>query len=684
MKIKEFKILFKGFFKTICQNRLNIYTLLNKLYPDIRKILLSFFFSKQRNLLRRPYIENGLIKKILRNNNDYDQFRQYFYNNNIFPYSDPFKKVQIIDILKKQCTSQIESHINYAEDVLKNKFQIFELSYTFKDKINWHYSFYENYFWKSDYSEKINPRPKKNVDVKYVWELNRHQFLTYLGFAYYITGNERYSIGFKKIILDWIKNNPPLIGVNWFSGLEVSCRLVSWIFSLHFFQNSSEINNARFFSIIFKSMLQHAYFLKIFYHRRSFNHTIGSLFGTLLFSHSFNKIPIFKRWELKFSKKLSKQIKLQTRQDGSNIEQSVNYHRFVLEFFTLFMLINTQFISSEDKRLIEKMYEFLMFIIKPNKTFPKVGDFDDGKALMLTAYDENSYIQLLNLGAIIFQRDDFKYVSNRISAISVLLLGEQGFNIFDKLSSKSNSKNFQYFDNAGYIVIRSNWTNKANYLFVDFGRFGPQKAAHSHSDITNFIFSSQGKDVIIDSGTYQYNKSWSERNLFRSSKAHNILTIDNLNQAKITNWFSWEKKPRIKSKINISGEEIKLTCVHNGFNGFLVKRIIKTDISLNKLEIKDIITKSTDLIAEKVHHINSYFHFDNEIEIQEKYHELILNNEISFKVSSKYDFEMSLIKTEYSKQYGLKAENQTLRIHFNRSFEEERELGILYKIQLLK
>ncbi|MEE9378910.1 MAG: alginate lyase family protein [Candidatus Lokiarchaeia archaeon] len=663
---------------------LNYFYLVNVSYIVLRNKIGFIYFNKKRAILRQSYYNSNLCRSTIGKLLNFERLTNIFFKKIIFSYAQNTKSAKLRKIVKIHCNDDIQQYIHFADNILKNEFLIFERSISFDKEIDWHFGFYENFRWKLEKSEKIDLYPKEGIDVKYVWELNRHQFLNYLGFAYYITKDEKYAIKFKNLIKDWIKKNPPLIGINWYSPLEVSLRLTSWIFTLYYFQDSEKINNPNFFQQIFKSMFQHAYFLKNFYDRRSFNHTIGALFGLYLFSKIFEEIKPLGKWEQKFFKKFSNQIKLQTRQDGSNIEQSVNYHRFVLEFFTLFLLINTKSISIEDRKLIEKMYEFLMYIIKPNKTFPKVGDSDDGKTLMLTAYDRNPYTSLLNLGTIIFQRADFKYVSNRISAISVLLLGEQGFNIFEKLTSKSNSHNFHYFDNAGYVVIRSNWTDKANYLFVNFGNFGPQDAAHSHSDITNFIFSSQGKDIIIDSGTFQYNKSWTERNLFRSSKAHNIITINNLNQAKITNWFAWGKKPRIKRKIKISEDKIELTCVHNGFEGFLVKRIIKTDILLNVLEIKDIITKSKDIIKEKVYHIDSYCHFDNEIEIKEKYYELILNNDISFKISSGDNIMTSLIKTKYSKQYGQKTENQTLQIHLNRSFKKEQELAILYKIQLLK
>src|SRR5690606_37219023 len=58
-------------------------------------------------------------------------------------------------------------------------------------------------------------------DVKYVWELNRLQFLPPIAALARAEGNgeaARYCID---TILDWAEANPPFKGVNWSSGIEL-------------------------------------------------------------------------------------------------------------------------------------------------------------------------------------------------------------------------------------------------------------------------------------------------------------------------------------------------------------------------------------------------------------------------------------------------------------------------------
>ncbi|MFX1320919.1 MAG: alginate lyase family protein [Promethearchaeota archaeon] len=602
----------------------------------------------------------------------YVQIRESFFNNQLFAYSNKNEKEKIIEYLNYNCNEEISNYLHYADKIINREFNIFEITYKFQEKINWHYSFFNDFSWQLQKSENIDIRPQnQEVDVKYVWEFNRHQFLTYLGFAYYYTKDEKYAKEFRNLILDWIKNNPTLYGINWYSGLEISIRLISWIFTLYFFESSKEINNDLFFKEIFKSIFQHVYYLKYFYTRRGLNHTIGELFGLYLFSKVFRSLKPTQKWEKKYLRKFKKQIILQTRPDGTNIEQSVNYHRFVLEFFSLFYILDPNSLKREERDLIGKMYDYLLYIIRPNGTFPLIGDFDDGKVLLLTTYKESSFIDLINLGSIIFQREDLNFISKRIFPSSILLLGPKGYEIHNKLNKIIPNNTYKYFKNSGYIVIRNNWSEESNYLFVDFGVFGAKSSGHTHSSITNFIYSYKGKDIINDSGTYSYNKSWKERNLFRSSKAHNILVVNNQNQAKIKSWFSWEDKPKLDRSITIN-QGIDLTCRHNGYKRFFVERKILTTQTLIPLILKDKVIPLKNLDKSRMYRINLYLHFDKNAEIKLENNIITINKELEIEVLSEDISKVTLEKFYYSPNYGIKEECWILNVHLDKKFNNNK------------
>ncbi|MFX0011835.1 MAG: alginate lyase family protein, partial [Candidatus Hermodarchaeota archaeon] len=665
----------------------NYYNIVNYYKPILENKLKIILFNKNKIYLRNSSKSDNILKKNFGSNLNFDEFKRVFFGKKIFSYSDQKEKSKIIEILNQNHADSVLNYINIANQVVAKEFVIFEKKHTFKNEIDWHYSFFDDFRWNLNKSEKMNIRPRDKsdfIDVKYVWELNRHQFLPYLGFAYFMTKDEKYELEFRSIILDWIEKNPPLYGINWYSGLEISIRLISWIFSLYFFRDSKVINDKLFFSRVFKALFQHAYYLKYFYTRRSFNHTVGDLFGVYFFSKIFDEFKLLKKWEKFFYRKLKKQIILQLRPDGVNIEQSVNYHKFVLEFFSLFIFLNRELISQSEGDLVKKMFHYLTHIIKPNSQFPMIGDNDDGKVLLLTNFNGQSYIHLLNIGCMLFEKEELKFITKQISPISILLFGEKGTKTFNTLRLIEPEKNFEYFERTGYIVIRNNWAEKASYLFVDFGRLGPTDAPHSHSDITNLIFSYKGKDIFIDAGSYSYNRSWKERNLFRSSKSHNILSIDGKNQAQVKGWFGWEKKPKIRRKVNFNESIIELRCEHNGYPGFLVKRKILTNKKIEELTIKDKVIPIGNIRENVPQDIDLYFHFDKNVNLKAENNSVLINSELLLTVSSNKHFMMEIHKSFYSPAYGQKFENKVLVINIKHTFKESDDIEIITKINPIK
>src|ERR1051326_2849805 len=78
-------------------------------------------------------------------------------------------------------------------------------------------------------------------DKKITWELNRHQYFATLGRAYWHTGDELYARTFAEHLTSWMEQNPPKLGINWSSSLEVSFRAISWLWALHFFRDSRHL-----------------------------------------------------------------------------------------------------------------------------------------------------------------------------------------------------------------------------------------------------------------------------------------------------------------------------------------------------------------------------------------------------------------------------------------------------------
>ncbi|MGH9764761.1 MAG: heparinase II/III family protein, partial [Blastocatellia bacterium] len=70
--------------------------------------------------------------------------------------------------------------------------------------------------------------PSVAGDKKITWELNRHSHFITLGQAYVMTGDEAYAQAFVGQASSWMDQNPPNLGINWSSSLELAFRSISW------------------------------------------------------------------------------------------------------------------------------------------------------------------------------------------------------------------------------------------------------------------------------------------------------------------------------------------------------------------------------------------------------------------------------------------------------------------------
>jgi uncharacterized heparinase superfamily protein len=83
-------------------------------------------------------------------------------------------------------------------------------------------------------------------------------------------------------------------------------------------------------------------------------------------------------------------------------------------------------------------------------------------------------------------------------------------------------------------------------VLLDAGPLGlGSLAAHGHADALSLWASLDGKPLLIDAGTYAYHEDPAWRDHFRSTPAHNTLTLDGKNQSEIHGPFLWGRKAQL-------------------------------------------------------------------------------------------------------------------------------------------
>ncbi len=620
-----------------------------------------FHFKKRKNnfLLDHSNVSENFYKKYLKDFYTKEKsIKEIFSKHKFFAYTNiSEEKEVIINLINREFPNFEKKVLIEAKKILNNQFKIFEKEYQFENGILWNFSFFNGVFWPSLHASKINIHNLKDTaDLKYNWEFNKHPFLVTLGLAYYFTGEEKYCKKIIELILDWVRKNPPRYNLCWLNALEISMMLISWLFSLFFIKDSSLLTQTIFYRI-FKSMFQQAYFINVNIERFSYNHTIGEFFAIFMFSSIFYDIPIIKRWFKNSSKKLRKQIKRQILNDGVNIERSLNYHRFTLEIFSLFLIICSKQVTKYEKSLINKMYTFFKYSIKPDKSLPLIGDSDDANVIPLIFYDNdqnlNNYIELLTLGTVLFDRGDLKNLIRNFSPLSLLLLGKKGYDQFKNIRETKSPKTYKFFPKAGYFIAKNNFSSNSNYLLFDMAPFSPY-GGHDHLDISNLIYSYKGTPILVDSGTYRYNIDLKIRNAFKDINAHNVLTINRDKKVNSTRTFIWTSYPKITINEAQTNTNFIFEVEHNIFKDFKISRKISTSRELNNILIKDIIKPNKKNYQILKIYVN--FHFFHETKINVKNYEIIINDNLRLLPKLNPNFKFKIIKRSYyySPFYGVK------------------------------
>ncbi|MCF8023149.1 MAG: heparinase II/III family protein [Clostridiales bacterium] len=517
-------------------------------------------------------------------------------------------KDEYLEVLNKNFPGQKEKLLNKADNILQHRFNVLGKQYLFDDAIDWHYAG-ENLQWPLTHWSKLKVDAEKYGDVRPLWELNRHQHFYDLGRAYWWTGDERYAREFVGQLKSWLENNPAELGINWQSNLEVAMRCTSWLWAFHFFIDSEALDEDILFDWI-RAFIHSAYHLEknISYSWYCIhnNHLIGEAVGLALIAHIFPELNRAEHWRNKALKILDGEFYKQVYSDGVNWEQSIYYHRFVLYLYLMVYRmeqLNGNTVPVEAWKHLEKMFDFLMWIMKPGGTAPNTGDNDDGAAVWLCSSEINDIRPALSTGAVLFEREDFKYSAGQLSEETIWLLGLNAVKEWERLSSKKPENKFMSFSRSGFYISRSGWEQDNSYLLL---KNGPH-ADHAHADQLHIELYAGDANLLIDPGTYIYNANPRWRNYFRSTHAHNTVAVDDQSQSLPHRTFRWAEEAEPLEVCRYKGKYVHW--IQGGHTGYkrLPDPVIHRRGVLNVLDEYSVVLDG--FAAKDKHKYDFLFHF---------------------------------------------------------------------------
>ena len=448
-------------------------------------------------------------------------------------------------------------------------------------------------------------------DKKIIWELNRHQFFITLGRAYWVSGEERYARLFVDDVSSWMEKNPPGLGLNWLSSLEVSFRAISWLWALHFFRQSPNLTPEVLLRLL-KYLSAHARHIETYLSTYSSpnTHLTGEALGLFYLGSLLPEFHHANRWQTTGERILLAELERQVRPDGVYFEQSSYYHRYTVDFYTHFYILARQQgkVFADVSEKLQLLLDHMMYITRPDGTTPIFGDDDGGKLLKFEARGPADFRAALSNGAALFGRADYKFVADGPAEETLWLLGVDGMAAFDQLESEKPEKTSVPFSEGGYYVMRDGWTKDSNYLLFDCGPHGTMNCGHAHADALSFQLAAQGRTLLIDPGTFTYTGSQKLRDWFRSSAAHNTLTLDGESSSLPDGPFSWRTIAESQCHDWISRDRFDLVAgSHNGYARLSPPATHSRSILFLK---NDYWVVRDRVKAEGAHQADLWFHFE--------------------------------------------------------------------------
>ena len=415
-----------------------------------------------------------------------------------------------------------------------------------------------------------------------------------------------------EIIHQWITNNPAFDGNGW-EPYPLSLRIVNWIKYLQ----QDDFDDPRSQHMCESLYLQARSLRNQLEYHLLGNHLFKNAVA-LLYAGCFFKSDEASEWYEKGKSILLDQLEEQVLTDGGHFERSPMYHALILEDILDCLNLVTANQSTEEETILtdqltskaHSMLGFLDDIKHPDQSLPVFNDTAQGIAS--TPEQLFSYARSLNL------------------------------------DWKKSTGNLIQKNQFGLFVLKNNLI----HCVIDAGQIGPDYLpGHAHCDTLSYELAFKGQLFIVNAGVFEY--AGAERNIYRATRSHNTVEIDNAEQHEIWSTFRVARRgyPR-----NVTAEQdqqkLLFSGQHTGYQRIAGQPIHQRDLCLleNDLTIVDRVT------GKGAHSAKSFIHFHPQVEIIEQTkHQLKLkrNNAIVL-LNISEEFDWSLDSYAFSAEFGLK------------------------------
>lgn len=437
-----------------------------------------------------------------------------------------------------------------ALQVASGKVRVFGRMIDLGRSPDWHHAIERDVRWPLCEWWTIDVRSEgRPADVKWVWEVGRHHHLVLLARGVYLEpDDDSLSAALNEQLDSWIKQNPLERGIHWYSNLEIAIRSICWLQILGLARDAiPEALQRAMGRVLYHSGRHLVADLPYTLSTMRNNHLIGDALGLVALGRAFPGDRSASRWTRIGDMLLLRQLR-RFREDGSTIEDSLSYQRFVIDMLAMRSLLGDA--PLEVVRRLVSGAQFLARLGALEGPVPQYGDWDEGRVLSVTG-DPADLRGIVRLGLALGGKgasEEWREAHDELAWYS--RAGEP----LAPHAAEANGCD------AGSGIVRA--TRGSFRVWLKAGR-GP---SHGHADLLSTPITFNGQWVIGDPGTGAYNGPIEERNYFRSSVPHSVLRIEGLDQLEPHRAFRWVHEARALAGPPVDlGDKVVMWGAHDAY-----------------------------------------------------------------------------------------------------------------------
>lgn len=405
-------------------------------------------------------------------------------------------------------------------------------------------------------------------DLKLIWEPGRFGWAITLARAYAFSGDAAYARDFWEKTLYFLQVHPPNLGRQWQSAQEVAIRLMALVFCDRVLATSPESTSEKR-QRLWQAVAEHARRIPptlIYARAQNNNHLLSEAAGLYTAGLYLGNHPQALQWQHLGWRWLNWGFLNQIEEFGSYVQNSVNYHRLLLQL-ALFTDAIRRETGVEDwpiatRRHLAAATHWLWALTDPQTgKVPNLGANDGATIFPLAAQPFKDYRPVVEAAARAFLGQsipEFK-AQGEMSA----WLGLEG-------QPPAEDRPSQAFDD-----LRVTGADGRAFLRTAVFTDRPSHADQLHADLWW-----QGVNIAQDAGTFSYNAAPPWDNALASTLIHNTLILDGQEQMRRAGrflWLDWAQAEVLAYEMNETGQIIRLAGEHDGYRrlGALHQRLLE-------------------------------------------------------------------------------------------------------------